>query len=291
MGDEPLGLLDHQPRAAVADREGQALAVELGRDPVHGLAVRAPEAIDRLVRIADRDEAGAGLEHPAKHGALDGRHVLGLVHEHPVILEERGARDDRHVEHVIEVDGLSGRQDALQERLLGEADRRHQVVADDGVMVRQGLPVLVGVLHEAGGTGRRGALGHEARALGQADQLLGDAEDVQAGVVPIPALGEALHDPVDLVAVHEGAARLAASPGRHAHGVERAGLDMLGEALLQLLGDGLVEGQEHAGGVLGEEVRGLHDRGGLARARDGLDQGRALAVRHEVQDGLLILVR
>ena len=278
---------------------GAVGAREVGReveDPAH---LRAPERVDRLVRVAHRHQVAAVAGDRPQQRHLAGVGVLVLVDEdvrvgRAQLVAVHGRLDRRPPDQVGVVDGTASVEDG--EVLLQERAGRHELRQAVGLAQPLELlavePLLPGpgehgvdLAGEPAGAervpervGPPDRLGMVLQQLAQHHVLLGRGEqpqraDVELGgrVAPDQAVGERVERRAD--ARRHGAA----DPG--------------GDPVAQLLGGLAREGEGQDRVRVGALVDAAHDRldqrRGLAGARAGQHQERAAVV---VDDALLLLV-
>ncbi len=298
---------DEQPRAEAArrpqrhDRGRRAVgAREVRRELEDAAHLRAPEPVDRLVRVTDHDQVAAVAGQRAEQRDLAGVGVLVLVDEHvpelPAQVVAMGRRlDDGAPDQVgvvgrglvVEVDEV-----ALEEQPRGDVRRqpgglpeRDQLVGLQALLPRAGQHHLH-LAREAAGLqgpvellGPRHRLRRAAQQLADDDVLLGRGQqpegcavELAGGVPPDQPVGERVD-------------------GR-AHRRARRAAQPRGDPVAELLGGLAREGQRQhlrrvrAAGLDAVDDR-LDQRRGLAGARAGEHEQRAALV---VDDPLLVVV-
>jgi len=104
VGHDLARQVEVRGRAAVADRQRQALGVHARHDALDAAVVGAGEAVDRLALVADEDHPPARRAAAQDELELGRAEVLRFVDEDPLELLQRQVPRHRQVEHVVEVD-------------------------------------------------------------------------------------------------------------------------------------------------------------------------------------------
>ena len=278
---------------------GSAEPLREAGDPAH---VRAPEGVDRLVRVTDRDQLPAVPGQGVQQRLLGRVSVLVLIHQDHVIglalavpgravgQQRRGDPDDLRV--------VVGRDRCQVEprRVAVEETARGLPVVPPALPSQQGQAPAVQATF-GGAEQEVPQLGGEPTGRERGAQALGPLPATVPGLAP-----EHAPDLQQLLRARQQGGRLVA--GQHElpayqrvrvavegqrQRLPRGPAQPCGDPLPQLLGRLAAEGEnEHPLRVdpaVGDAVgHGLHDRGGLARTRAGQHQQRAPGV---VDDGSL----
>ena len=95
--------------------------------------------------VADCNQDTVGLFEFAEQGALNVRHILGLVNDYEVVTPARQVKCNRHVELIIEVEFVLLFEPSLKQDVCPSNERRcAAAVGVNVVLIHQRIPALVG---------------------------------------------------------------------------------------------------------------------------------------------------
>ena len=108
MGNDRLSVADDGLGTAEASGKGELLGGEFFLENIKGVVVRAGEAVDGLVAVADCDEAAIlnrvyhvwNFDHPPSNFTTSGIGILCFINEHKIKLRELEIMFQRHPDHI-----------------------------------------------------------------------------------------------------------------------------------------------------------------------------------------------